>query len=600
MLLSIEEPGASNEEKKENDVIAGIDFGTTNSLISLFDGKNSVEIPVADSNILKSEIEIEDIKIPSIKRVFGKSLKEIQENNFLPEDIKSLFYEDDLGVVYLKINEVKYYPVQIAAKIFQKLKNAAENFINNKLEKIVVTVPAYFDDAAKDLVKKSANLAGLEVVRLIAEPTAAAYFYGLDEGKEGNYIVYDLGGGTFDVSILKMRMGAFQVVATGGDSLLGGDDIDIKISNYLKNKYSDLNNIKNSDLIRESTKIKEYLQINNNYSSSKFSNKEIELTSLELDQISRDLIDKTIKICKKTIYDSKLKDFQGIILVGGSTRLNIVRSSIQSNFPNLKILDNLNPDKIVSFGAAKQGYNLSSRKGDLLIDVLPLSLGIELYGGLTEKIIYRNSSIPASETRKYTTNIDNQNAMDIHVVQGERELASDCRSLAKFKLRNIPPMVAGMAQIEVKFNVDADGLLEVSAKELSTNIEQKIEVKPSFGLDDNKMYEMLKNAFEERENDFEEGKRIEHKLDLESSLLKLKKLIDKNKDLVNEIEYKELNKVADELFVDLDSKSIKELEEIHAKLSNETDFFVERIMNKGLDVHIKGKKVENIIGKEND
>lgn len=590
MLLEIEEPGLELENKEKPEIIMGIDFGTTNSLASLFDGEKIIEIPIEGVNILNSSVLIDGLKISSIKRVFGKNLDEIKNGNFIDPSIKDNFLEDEDGNLILKISNKEYYPIEIASKIFEKLKSSAHNFLDIDFTKAVITVPAYFDDAAKDMVKKSASLAGIEAVRLLAEPTAAAYFYGLDTKSEGDYIVYDLGGGTFDVSILRMQMGAFRVISTGGNSLLGGDDIDIKISKCLENKFNEFKDIPSNEKMKISKYLKEDLS---NSEESTFG--EFNLSRNEFVELSSDLINETIRITKKTIYDSKIKDFNGIILVGGSSRLYSLKDKLSSEFSNIKIIDDVDPDKIVCFGAAKQGYNLSHKNGDLLIDVIPLSLGLELYGGLSEKLIYRNTAIPSQKTVKYTTQLDNQTAMDFHIVQGDRELAKDCRSLAKFKLSNIPKMIAGMPQIEVTFTVDNDGLLQVKAKELSTGSSQSIEVKPTFGLDENKMFDMLKNAVDNSEKDFEDSKRISYKIDLESSLLKLKKLVEKNKEILDKSEYNNLIEISDIYLKDIESKTIKELEDIHDKLNEETKFFVERIMNLGLDVHIKGKNIDNII-----
>jgi molecular chaperone HscA len=598
MLLDIKEPGQV-EEQAEQELIIGIDFGTTNSLVALSDGNICDIIRVDGKNHLKSELVINGVVIPSIKRCFGKNLKDIIEGDFYSQAIKNIFTETNDGKLSLSINRKNYFPVEIASKIFVALKKAAESYAGKEVHKAVVSVPAYFDDATKSMVRQSAKLAGLEVVRLLAEPTAAAYYYGLDNDIEGNYIVYDLGGGTFDVSILKMTMGAFQVVATAGDSLLGGDDIDLLVENYIKKRDRiNIENSKQNEFIKTVRFLKENLANHSQY-SARFEKSDITLSREELVEISSDLISKTLKILKKTIFESKLDKFEGIILVGGSTKLYGLKSKLSDSFPGIKILDNKDPDEIVVLGAAKQAYNLSARTGDLLVDVVPLSLGIELYGGLTEKLIYRNTSIPAYATKKYTTYVDNQTGMDIHIVQGDRELASDCRSLSRVKISGIPPMIAGKAQIEITFKVDTDGLLSVEATELTSAIKTSIDIKPTYALDEETIYHMLKNAFENSEEDFINSKKINLKIELESSIYTLRNLVAKNHELLSMQEKENLENLMDIFLEDLNTKDQNSMQDMLEKLGSETSFFVERIMNLGLEKHIKGQEINKIIRGEN-
>lgn len=609
MLLDIQEPGKEEGQKDNREYIVGIDFGTTNSLVSYCDESGCVTIPVNGREILPSKVFIENVEIPSIKRAFGKSLDDVLEGNFLSDFIKNKCTKDEDGNLVLSINSKNYMPIEIGAEIFKALKKGAEEYISSKMksnhhgnsdekikiQKAVISVPAYFDDATRSMVRDSARLAGIEVVRLIAEPTAAAYSYGLENSKEGNYLVYDLGGGTFDVSILKMRMGAFQVISTGGDNELGGDDIDSAIANYLKSNYNiDQEKINTQELQEISSALKKELT-NSEIADHNFDGIVIELSREELSEISKNLVDKTIRITKKTLFDSKLDKIDGIILVGGATKSPAIRQRIKSEFPDIDIIDGVNPDKVVSVGAAKQAWNLSSNQGDVLVDVLPLSLGLELYGGVVEKVIHRNTPIPSSVKKKFTTYADYQTGLDLHILQGDREMASDCRSIARFQLKNLPAKPAGKVEVEVAFNIDTDGLLKVSAKELSTDKFQEIEVRPTYGLTDEKIYSMLKKAMDMAEEDLEKSKVINLNVEIESSISKLQKLIKDNEDLLSKNEKANLLALCEELSNNNKYLNSQQLEEKLEKLEMESNFFVTRIMDKGLAYYAKGKKIEQII-----
>jgi molecular chaperone HscA len=500
-LLKIEEPQKNIQEQNSQEIpVFGIDFGTTNSLIGLIMneqvwffkdklGKELHKSVVAfddDGNfaLACNEADFSDFnnKIYSVKRLFGKGLQDVDGDEFVEEN----------GALKIKIGKKKYLPAEIAAKIFLYLKNLALkslDFNDDAKFKAVITVPAYFDESAKNATKFAAELAGFEVLRLVNEPTAAALAYGLDGDKEGIYGVYDLGGGTFDASILKMQKGVFKVLGVSGDNNLGGDDFD--------------------DLIAENLGVdKKYAKkIKENFAFSKlYEDEKVKLSYEEFTKIIEPKIIKTIKIVEKLIEDLKLeigdekRDIKGVILVGGSSRILLIQEKLREIF-DTKIFTDLDPDKVVAQGAVLQAFNLSDKGNNLLLDVLPLSLGIEMMGGIVDKIIHRNTTIPIAMAKEFTTYADNQTGIKFKIVQGEREFAKDCRELAMFEVKGIPPLRAGLAKVLVTFKVDADGLLTVTAKEKISGNEIEIAVKPSFGLDEaqikNALLDSMKNAKED-------------------------------------------------------------------------------------------------------
>lgn len=574
MLIEIKDPNKKIENEEQ--IAIGIDLGTTNSLVAYSKNKKPFIIGQTESII---NYPLKTVK--SIKRLMGKSYNDA----YIPDTFKNEIQEIE-GHIKLKVDEEKYLTaVEISADILKKLKQMAEKYFKKEVSKAVITVPAYFDEIARNATKQAAKLAGLEILRLINEPTAAALAYGLDESLKDQsklseadnssyYLVYDFGGGTFDVSMLKFHEGIIQVIATGGDLNLGGDDIDYAIHKACP-KYS----------IEEARRIKEAFTENDIVDG---------ITKEELSSIITPIVKRTIDIVKNVIKKSQSKFLaskfsgassitsllKGIILVGGSTRLKIVKDMLKTEFSTINIIDSLdsainsalnptlNPDTIVAIGAALQAESLTTKSGNLLIDVSPLSLGIEVIGGLVEKIIPKDTTVPAYSLGKFTTSVDNQTAISFHIVQGERELAKDCRSILKFELKNIPPMKAGVPEVEVTFKLDADGMLNISAVEKLSMISQEILVKPTYGLNEEEIKEMLKNAYINARKDH-------HIRLITESILKAEKLIEKVEKAIDEA--KALNIVFDTTNIIQSIKNLKNAlsSEDHEKVIESTEILEE-------------------------
>jgi len=615
-LLQIAEPGQS-AAPHQHKLAAGIDLGTTNSLVATVrSGVANTLVNQAGNDMIPSVVRytteqvvvghaaraaaIVDPQntIASVKRLMGRGFAETQQ---LQQQTPYRLV-DQQGLVAIETVAGVKNPVEVSAEILATLADTASQTLGGELTGVVITVPAYFDDAQRQATKDAARLAGLNVLRLLNEPTAAALAYGLDSGQEGVIAVYDLGGGTFDISILRLSRGVFEVLATGGDSALGGDDFDHAIAELLKSQASvtAISDAQLQELLQLSRRVKEQLsQVSEvHYSLGFLGAADFSLSREAFEALTQPLVKRTLRACKQTLRDAALdvSDVVKVVMVGGSTRVPLVRSSVAELFET-EPLTSIDPDKVVAIGAAIQANVLVGNKSGndtLLLDVIPLSLGIETMGGLVEKIIPRNTVIPVARAQEFTTFKDGQTAMAIHVLQGERELVSACRSLARFELRGIPPMPAGGAHIRVTFQVDADGLLSVTAMEKSTGVSASIEVKPSYGLSNDQIANMIQSSMQHAKTDMQQRLLREQQVEAQRVHEAVSAALSADAHLLSASELQAIEAALHHLQQVATGDNTNEIKAAIEKTNQLTDEFAARRMDMSIRLALRGHNVDEV------
>ncbi len=616
-LLQIAEPGRS-AAPHQHKLAVGIDLGTTNSLVAtvrngqaeiLTDEQQRPLVPSIVHFGSNQQITVgyeagalasQDPKntVISVKRLIGRSLADVKARY---PDLPYEFAQTENGLPLLKTEQGEMSPIEVSAKILQKLTALSEQRLGGQLSGVVITVPAYFDDAQRQSTKDAAKLAGLNVLRLLNEPTAAAIAYGLDSGQEGVIAVYDLGGGTFDVSILRLSRGVFEVLATGGDTALGGDDFDHLLADWIvaQTGVQPQNEQQKRHLLELAIQTK--IALTDQLTTTiDYQNHQLKVSRTQFNDLIQPLVKRSLMACRRALKDASItaEEVREVVMVGGSTRVPYVREQVGEFFQR-NPLTTIDPDKVVAIGAAIQADILAGNKPDaemLLLDVIPLSLGIETMGGLVEKIIPRNTTIPVSRAQEFTTFKDGQTAMSVHIVQGERELVDDCRSLARFTLRGIPPMAAGAAHVRVTYQVDADGLLNVTAMEKSTGVQSSIQVKPSYGLTDDEIMQMLKASMDNAKGDIQARLLAEQRVEARRVIESVYSALENDQSLLNDDELSAVKNALislEQLAIQEDSMAIKQ--GIKA-LDQATQEFAARRMDKSIRAALAGQNIKDIEG----